>query len=220
MPFTRIDGEGKLPSRSATSTLVRSRSLRQACKRCRACSTCGHSGRWSSSILKGLVTSGLQRLFGIVVSGAYGASTERFNEWAFPTALGAVAGFDQTLQRGPHCVQALHSAFEVKDFLLGEFLHRLAVGGATLREVEQHFDLSEGETDLLGSFDEPKNGDAVGSIGAVPGVLARRFREQPSALVVAERLDVDAGFSCDPSCSHIPSLNPVPRYRVKPHTWA
>jgi len=114
-------------------------------------------------------------------------------------------------------VQALHSAFEVKDFLLGEFLHCPAVGAATLREVEEHFDLSEGETDLLGSFDEPKKGDTVGSIGAVAGVLARRLREQPSALVVAERLDVDAGFSCDPSCSHIPSLNPVPRYRVKPH---
>jgi hypothetical protein len=115
-------------------------------------------------------------------------------------------------------VEALHSAVEIEDLLMGELLHRLTTGGASLREVEQHLDLAERESDLLGAFDEPKNGDAIGAICAVTRVPARRLRQQPSPLVVAEGLDVDPGFLCNLSCSHTPSLNPVPRYRVKAQT--
>ena len=150
------------------------------------------------------------------VVAADGAASQSFDEGALPAPLGSIAGFDQTLQRDTHCMEALHSAIKVKDFLMSEFLHRLAVGGTTLSEVKEHLDLAERESDLLGSFDEPKKGDAVGAVGAVSRVPSRRLRQEPSPLVIAECLDVDAGFLCDLSCFHLRSLDPVPKYRVKP----
>ncbi len=61
IPLTMIDGEGKSPSLSSTSTFVKPSSLRQPRRSSRACSTCGQSGTWSSSTLGELVNSALQQ---------------------------------------------------------------------------------------------------------------------------------------------------------------
>jgi hypothetical protein len=112
-------------------------------------------------------------------------------------------------------VKALHSAVEIEDLLMGELLDSLATGGATFGEVEQRLDLSQRESHLLGSLDEPNHRDTVGFIRAISGVAPGGFGQQPAPFVVPEGLDVDPGFRRDLTRSHGRSLNPVPKYRVK-----
>src|SRR5881296_3279639 len=130
----------------------------------------------------------------------------------------------QPLQR------ALHSP-EIGDLLLDEFnlfsgfpLDRVARGSVPDPQSQQSLDLIQREAQLLRVLDEAEAHDRVVGVLAVAGRRAPRGREQASALVITDRLDVHVGRRGDLADGQWHVLHPpetvlrlhyVPRYMVK-----
>ena len=70
-------------------------------------------------------------------------------------------------------------------------------------------------------FDHVDQGDRVGRVGAVPADAAAGLGDEPAALVVAQRLDVDAGAGghFTGTQGHAFDDKPVPGYRSQAHRF-
>src|SRR5579885_1393334 len=98
----------------------------------------------------------------------------------------------------------------------------VAAGAAGVdAEREQLLDFGEREAERLRVLDEPDDAHRLGLVAAVPVHLACRRAKESPALVVPDRLDVDArgtGELADQEravCRHAASLHPVLWYKVK-----
>ena len=94
-----------------------------------------------------------------------------------------------------------------------------SVGAPVVGGRQQLPDLGEREAQRLGPADEPQPGDIRIGVLAVLGAAAHRPFEEPAALVVANRLDADAGLPGqvpDRERAHPTTIPPVPRYGLKP----
>src|SRR3546814_8167962 len=98
---------------------------------------------------------------------------------------------------------------------LSEFSGGVTAVGPAGVEVQQFFDLVQGEAEFLGALDEPQQFDSRGRVVAVATGSPWWRLQQAAALVVAQRLGVHAGALGRLTGSHDPILNPGPRYGVK-----
>src|SRR5581483_4349609 len=103
---------------------------------------------------------------------------------------------------------------DVSDLLLGDPADLLPLGGTDTAQCDQLFDFVERKSEVLRPFDEPDELNGISRILAVAGAATRRSRQEPSALVVPERLGVDAGFFGSAADPHTASVNLVPKCKV------
>src|SRR6185437_8985112 len=87
--------------------------------------------------------------------------------------------------------------------------------GAPGGQMQQCLDLLQAEAETLGAFHKADGAHGLGVVGAVAGPRSLGHREQPSALVVPEGLDVHSGLVGYLRAAHTTRVNPVPRYKVK-----
>ena len=99
---------------------------------------------------------------------------------------------DDTCEFLPHPLQARDARVDLVD--LRGHPHAQCLGRLlrALRRAQVLVDLREREAERLRLLDRAQEANGVVVVAAVPARLALRLRQEPAALVIAERLDVDA----------------------------
>jgi hypothetical protein len=127
-----------------------------------------------------------------------------------------VQRFDDRTRAGRAALARLHELLEsllhrgkppdaggdVRHLSDGDRPHGYAVARRVLAEVEQLLDISQAEAEVLGSFDEADERHSFRRILAVARRPTCRAREETAALVVAQRLHVDASVLRNLAYSH------------------
>ena len=155
-------------------------------------------------------------------------------------AAGEVGGVRRApLERLPHLVQRPHEAraprpqrgdrgVDVLELAYEPLACRLGCGARIAAGQPQVLlDLGEREAEALRLLHRPDEPDRVGVVLPVPALAARRLRQEPAALVVAQRLDVDARALCDLADPHGPTVEPdlgpdckPAQYLSSPQDWS
>src|SRR4051812_44187876 len=111
------------------------------------------------------------------------------------------------LQFGDLLVDFFHAA-------LGDGADARAIAALVVAQLQQFFDFLEREAEILGALDETDHADRVVRKFAVARLAPRRLWQQPAALVVSERLHVDAGLFCGGSDTHFSPRERARRFGV------
>src|SRR5206468_10490626 len=96
----------------------------------------------------------------------------------------------QPLQRALHASEIADPLLDDLDLLSGFALDDIAGSAVSDPQGEQLLDLLQREAELLGVLDEAEARHRVVGVLAIPGRSAARSREEATALVIADRLDV------------------------------
>src|SRR5579885_1960572 len=146
---------------------------------------------------------------------------ERLQDGARADRAATRAGGNEPHEGLPHRAQPLDLLLDVGELRGGAVAHVAAGAAGVDAEREQLLDFGEREAERLRVLDEPDDAHRLGLVAAVPVHLACRRAKESPALVVPDRLDVDArgtGELADQEravCRHAASLHPVLWYKVK-----